>query len=117
MSTPTIQQFLAEIVGILREKNGLKLQQYLILEPPLPDLYNVIVSELKASFSAFNEGPLKRKCDEYLPAEDEEGGSYAAFIQFMIKYFVFLRDLNIENQVHTHEMLKQLLKSVKPSPS
>ena len=114
MTTPTIDSFLAEIAGILRDKNGAKLRDYMVLEPPLPPLYNQIVSELKKFYSVFNQAPLEAKCKQFIPEyeEGEEGGSWTSFIAFVVKYFIFLRDVNVNQLVETHDMLKSLLKSV-----
>ena len=112
-ASSTIDQFLSEIAIILRERNGLKLQDYLILEPPLPPLYSTIVTELRQSFPPTRRDDLEEKCKRLL-SEDEgdTGGSWTAFISFMLQYFAFLRDVNIEHLVETHDALKSLLKSV-----
>lgn len=112
MSPPTIDKFLGEIIKILLAKNGLQLQQYLILEPPLPPLYNQIVGELKQVYPANSQTALESKCKSFIPErdEDEAGGSRVPFISFMVKYFSFLRDVNVENLVETHDMLTALLK-------
>ena len=112
MSTPTIDKFLGEVARILREKNGAQLQDYLILEPPLPPLYNIIVNELRQTFPASNQDALEAKCMALLPEDEEgdEGGSWTAFISFLVQYFAFLRDVNVDHLVETHDMLKALLK-------
>lgn len=114
MSSPTIDQFLSEIARILREHNGSQLQSYLILEPPLPPLYNKIVTELKQVYPAFNQAPLEKKVENYIPEyeEGDDGGSNASFITFLVKYFTFLRDFDVDQLVETHDMLKSLLKLV-----
>ena len=110
----TIDKFLSDINQILRSKNGLKLQNYLVLEPPLPPLYNVIVQELRQNFPANKQGALEAKCKKSLPEYDEGelGGSWTSFISFLVQYFVFLRDVNIEQLLETHDMLKSLLQFV-----
>ena len=114
MSPPTIDKFLGEIIRIVLAKNGVKLQQYLILEPPLPPLYNQIVGELKQVYPPSSQDALQVKCKSFIPErdEDEVGGSRLPFISFMVKYFCFLRDVNVDNLVETHDMLKALLKWV-----
>lgn len=114
MATPTIDKFLGEISRILREHNGSQLQDYMVLEPPLPPLYNQIVTELKRAYPVFNSVPLGHKVSQYIPDydESEDGGSNASFISFIIKYFTFLRDVNVQQLVETHDLLKSLLKSV-----
>lgn len=112
--THTIDQFLGGISQILREKNDAKLQNYLILEPPLPALYLTIISELRQAFPAGSEDHLETKCNKFLPQDEEGdlGGSWTAFISFLVQYFVFLRDVNPDQLVETHDMLKALLKLV-----
>ncbi len=114
MSTPTIDQFLSEIARILREHDGSQLQSYMVLEPPLPSLYNKIVIELKQVYPVFNQAPLEKKVDSFIPEyeEGDDGGSNASFIAFLVKYFTFLRDVDINQLIETHDMLKSLLKSV-----
>ena len=114
MTTPTIDKFLEEIARILREQNATQLRDYMVLEPPLPPLYNQIVSELQKSYPVFNQAPLEAKCRDFIPEyeEGEEGGSWTSFIAFLVKYFIFLRDVNVDQLVETHDMLKSLLKSV-----
>ncbi|MCJ1390259.1 hypothetical protein MMC18_003117 [Xylographa bjoerkii] len=109
----TIDQFLAEINQILRSKNGQKLRDYLVLEPPLPPLYGVIVNELRQSFPASRQDALEEKCKRLLPEyeDGEVGGSWTSFISFLVQYFVFLRDVNAEQLVETHDLLKLLLQS------
>lgn len=123
-ATPTIDKFLTEVARILREKNGVQLQDFVILEPPLPPLYNDIVDELRQSFPATDiqhasdgQDALEAKCEALLPefAEGDEGGSWTSFVSFIVKYFVFMRDVDVNHLVETHDMLKALLKSVMQS--
>ncbi|MCJ1284655.1 hypothetical protein MMC26_003990 [Xylographa opegraphella] len=109
----TIDQFLSEINQILRSKNGPKLCDYLVLEPPLPPLYNVIVNELRQNFPISKQDALEAQCRKRLPEYDEGdvGGSWRSFISFLVQYFVFLRDVNVEQLLETHDILKALLQS------
>ncbi|KAL6715145.1 hypothetical protein ACLMJK_007409 [Lecanora helva] len=111
MSPPTIDKFLQEIIKTVLAKDGVRLQQNLVLEPPLPPLYNQIMGELKQFYTASSQDALEAKCKSFIPEQDEEegGGSRLPFIVFMVKYFSFLRDLNVDNLVETHDMLKALL--------
>ena len=114
MATPTVDKFLVEIARLLREKNGAKLQDFLIFEPPLPLLYESIVKEITQSFPAAGaQNALEAKCKTVLPSEGgEDGGSWSSFVAFLVKYFSFLRDVDVNNLVETHDMLKALLKWV-----
>lgn len=111
MTTATTDSFLREIARILREQNGAQLQDYMVLEPPLPPLYNQIVSELKQTYPIFNQTPLENKVKGFIPEyeEGDDGASNASFITFVIRYLSFLRDVNVEQLVETHDMLKSLL--------
>ena len=112
MSPPTIDKFLGEIIKILLAKNGAQLQQYLLIEPPLPPLYNQIVAELKQAYPQTSQAALENKVKSFIPERDEDdaNGSRLPFISFMVKYFSFLRDVDVGNLVETHDMLKTLLK-------
>ena len=119
MSPPILDKFLTEVAGIIKEKNGIQLQEYLIYEPPLPPLYNKIVSEIKQFFPSTNQKALENKCISFIPEYDEgeDSGSRTSFVIFMVKYFAFLRDVNIDNLIETHDLLKALLKCVCSFPS
>ena len=112
MSSPTLDSFLRELGQILKDKNAAKLQDYLILEPPLPELYTQIVGELRQVFPNGLQASLESKCEGALPkdSEGEVGGAWPAFISFLVSYLAFLRDVDIERLVETHDMLKSLLK-------
>lgn len=112
MSPPTIDKFLSEITRIIQQKDGLQLQDFLIIEPPLPPLYNQIVSEVRQAYPPTSQGALENKCKSFIPEyeEGEDGGSRLSFTTFLVKYFIFLRDVNVDNLVETHDMLKALLK-------
>ena len=114
MSPPTLDQFLTEIAGIIKEKNGIQLQEYLIYEPPLPPLYNKIVMEVKQFYPPNSQKALENKCISFIPEYDEgeDGGSRTSFVIFLVKYFAFLRDVNTDNLIETHDLLKALLKCV-----
>ena len=116
MTTPTTTQFLHEIAQILLAKDGAKLQAYLLLEPPLPPLYHVLVTELQQTYPPGTEDRLEAQCKAALPEYDEEkdevGGAWTAFIAFLVQYFAFLRDVDAEQLVETHDLLKGLLKYV-----
>ena len=114
MSTPTIDKFLGGIAEILRKHYGSQLQDYLVLEPPLPPLYGQIVVELKQAYPVFNQAPLEKKVVDFIPefGDGDNGGSNASFIAFIVKYFTFLRDVDVNQLVETHDMLKSLLKLV-----
>lgn len=112
MSPPTVDKFLGEIAQILRGKDGVKLQQYLVYEPPFVPLYEQMISEIRQVYGLGSHDALEKKCTSFIPEYDDgiDGGSRASFIMFLVKYFVFLRDLDVTNLVETHDQLKALLK-------
>ena len=114
MSTPTLDKFLGAIAGILRKKDGTQLQDYMVLEPPLPPFYVQIVGELKRTYPVFNLAPLDQKCRDFIPEyeDGDDGGSWNSFITFFVRYLTFLRDVDVNQLVETHEMLRSLLKLV-----
>lgn len=116
MAFSTIDNFLEEVRGLLHERDGIKLQDVMLLEPPLPPSYRLLVGELRVLFPEGSEDALLAKCASFLPEfdadyEDRDGGG--AFASFAVKYFAFLRDVDVDDLVETHDMLKNLLKFVK----
>ncbi len=112
-ATPTIDNFLSEIHHVLRNKDGAQLKNYLVIEPPLPQEYTHMVSELRRSFPAEKEDALETKCTNLLPETDKDGeigGSWSGFLRFLKLYFGFLRDVNVENLLETQEMLAELVR-------
>ena len=119
MTTPTFDQFLLEIARILREKNGAQLQDVLIVEPPWKPLYEATVTELRRVFPASDsQDALEAKCKTVLPPDGgADGESWSSFVNFLVRYFSFLRDVDVTHLVETHDMLKALLKLVLPCVS
>jgi len=115
----TIDAFLSELNQILRGKDGAKLQDFLVIEPPFATVYRAMVAELRQNFHAENQDALEAKCKQFLPEDDESGagGSWTAFISFLVQYFAFIRDVNVDHLMETHDMLKALLKSAPNLPS
>ena len=114
MATPTFDQFLLEIARILREKNGAQLQDVLIVEPPWKPLYEATVTELRRVFpTSDSQDALEAKCKTVLPPDGGvDGESWSSFVNFLVRYFSFLRDVDVTRLVETHDMLKALLKLV-----
>ncbi|KAG8528170.1 uncharacterized protein KY384_007087 [Bacidia gigantensis] len=94
MSPPTVDKFLGEISHIIQQKNGVQLQDYLVIEPPLPELYKQIVNELRQAYpNTSSHEALENKIKSFIP-ENDDGEN----------------DVNVENLLETHDMLKGLLK-------
>jgi len=110
-ATQTLDRFLAEISKILREKDSVRLQQYLVIEPPYSQQYQQIVQELRAAFPKGNEDTLEKRCSNALPEarDGEDDAPWTAFLKFMVQYFVFLRDVDVKNLLDTFTILSELV--------
>lgn len=114
-STPVLDKFLEETNNILLDKNGEKLQSYLIIEPPFNDLYNTMIAQIRQAFPKGSEDALEEKCSRKLTAaqEDSDGSSWAAFVKFIANYFVFIRDVDAGNLLDTYNLLSELQQYVR----
>jgi len=111
METPVLNQFLREISSLIQQKNGVRLQDVLQLEPPLPEAYGKMVAELNTVFPKNNDQGLISQCEQIVPpAEDGLGSSWSAFPDFLARYFRFLRDADPTNLADLYEKLKSLTK-------
>lgn len=106
-----LDQFLAGIAELLKTRDGAKLQDYLQIEPPLPEIYAQMINELRQNYPASKDAELHRRCEGVVP-RSKGGSSWSAFPVFMKLYFAFLRDVNVENLLETYNLLKGLLKYV-----
>ncbi|KAL8998584.1 MAG: hypothetical protein Q9169_002424 [Polycauliona sp. 2 TL-2023] len=111
MATPTIDRFLDGIAGLVRQKDGTRIQDFLHYEPPWPPLYEKMVAELRQTYAAAEHNELERECSKALPAHEEGdgGGSFTSFISFVARYFAFIRDVDVSQLLETHDKLKGLL--------
>ncbi|PYI11775.1 COP9 signalosome complex subunit 12 [Aspergillus sclerotiicarbonarius CBS 121057] len=108
MATPTLDRFLSSVADLVKARDGSQLQDFLQLEPPLPDIYRQMVVELRQHYpSGPKEADLLRRCEALVPKS--KGASWAAFATFMKLYFTFLRDVNLDNLLDTYDLLKGLL--------
>ena len=114
-STPVLDKFLEETNNILIDKNGEKLQSYLVIEPPFNDLYNTMITQIRQVFPKGSEDALEEKCNRKLTAaqEDSDGSSWAAFVKFIANYFVFIRDVDAGNLLDTYNLLSELQQYVR----
>jgi hypothetical protein len=113
-----IEQFLTSISGFLRAKDAAKLQDWLRVEPPLPEEYYNLGRELQISYA--DSDALERYITKLVPENDspslEEGGAWPGFLAFIKEYLEFWRDVNFEDLLETHSQLSGLVKSVDGSP-
>lgn len=110
--TPVLDQFLSSIADLVRQRDGVKLQDFLQIEPPLSDIYQQMVVELRQQYpagSSQKDAELQRRCENLVP-RSKGSSPWIAFPTFMKLYFTFLRDVNVENLLETYNLLKGLLK-------
>ncbi|KAL4926399.1 uncharacterized protein BDV17DRAFT_283340 [Aspergillus undulatus] len=105
-----LDRFLTSLAEIVRDRDGAKFQDFLQIEPPLPQVYSEMVNELRQKYpnGSPKEADLLRKCEVLVP-KSKGGSAWTAFPTFMKLYFSFLRDVNVENLLETYDMLKGLL--------
>ncbi|KAJ5544461.1 PCI/PINT associated module [Penicillium sp. DV-2018c] len=108
--TPVLDQFLASLQELIQNRDGAKVQDFLQLEPPLSDIYQRMISELKQSYAPGpkSEAALLQRCEPLVP-RSKGGGSWTAFPVFVKLYLIFLRDMNTDNLLETYNQLKALL--------
>ena len=114
--TPTIDQFLSSVHNFLRSRDAVQLRDYILVEPPLPNIYATLTTEIRQAFPPGSGEALERKCNSLLPEDldrrpdDEVGTSWSSFVTFMRLYFEYLRDVNVANLLDTHGLLSGLTK-------
>jgi nuclear mRNA export protein PCID2/THP1 len=108
--TPVLDSFLRSTAELVNNRNAVKLQDFLQIEPPLPEIYLQMVVELKSHYSrsASSNTELLERCDALVPRT--RGAPWPAFSFFMSLYFSFLRDVNVDNLLETYNLLKGLVK-------
>ncbi|CAG8219386.1 unnamed protein product [Penicillium salamii] len=108
--TPILDQFLGNLQEIVQNRDGSKLQDFLQLEPPLSEIYQRMIAELRQHYatSAKADADILQRCERLVP-RTKNGSSWAAFPAFMRMYLTFLREMNTDNLLETYNQLKALL--------
>lgn len=109
-ATPILDQFIGSVADLIQSRDGAKLQDFLQIEPPLSDIYQQMIAELRQQYPPGPESDtvLQQRCEVLVPKTS--GSSWSAFPTFMRLYFTFMRDVNVENLLETYNLLKGLLK-------
>lgn len=116
MFTPTLDEFLKGIRNLLRSRNGAELQSYMLVEPPFPEIYYKLAFELRRADPEKSDELLEQKYNELFPEDQDDGGGEAqnttwpSFMAFLAEYLRYLRDVNAENLLETHEQLSGVVK-------
>lgn len=107
---PILDQFLRSITDLIQNRDGAKLQDFLQIEPPLSDIYQQMILELRQRYpSPQGDNELLQRCEGLAPRA-KGSSSWIAFPTFMKLYFSFLRDVNVDNLLETYNRLRGLLK-------
>ncbi|KAI8629232.1 hypothetical protein F5Y19DRAFT_475796 [Xylariaceae sp. FL1651] len=106
-------EFLTSIRGFLKTRNGIGLRDWLRVEPPLPQEYLNLATELKKSYQ--NTSAIEKLVERCLPEEDDlpedQGTAWPGFIAFMKDYFEYWRDVNFDDLLGAHQLLMALTNS------
>lgn len=101
-----VGQFLSEVRGFLKRRNGDQLRQWLLVEPPVPDHYHKLAAELRTIAS------IGKLVEQHLPEEDDipsdQGTAWRGFLAFMEDYLKYWRDVNFDDLVGAHDLLMGL---------
>lgn len=122
----TLDRFLAEINHILLERDGARLLDYLVIEPPYSALYMQMITELRQDYPRFGkkgqkygdaelESLCERKLRNVLSNDATAGGNpgmgWSAFGKFLVQYFIFLREVDMGggNLLETYNLLSEVV--------
>ncbi|OTB16013.1 hypothetical protein K445DRAFT_317643 [Daldinia sp. EC12] len=105
-------QFLTGLRDILKRLDGEALRDWLKVEPPLPQEYYNLASELKSSYQ--DDSALEKLVEKCLPEEDDvpegQGTTWPGFISFIKDYFLYWRDVEFDDLLGAHQLLTALTK-------
>lgn len=109
--TPVLDQFLGSVADLVQKRDGANLQDFLQIEPPLADIYQRMIQELRQRYppGPQSDTALQQRCEPLVP-QNKGGSSWSAFPTFMKLYLAFLRDVNVENLLETYNLLRALVK-------
>ncbi|KAI1180486.1 thiolase [Nemania sp. FL0916] len=103
-------QFLTSIRGFLKTRNGIGLRDWLRVEPPLPQEYLNLATELKNGYQ--NADAIAKLVEKCLPEEDDlpedQGTAWPGFVAFVKDYFEYWRDVDFDDLLGAHQLLMGL---------
>lgn len=122
MFTPTLDKFLTGVHDVLHARNSVELRNYMLVEPPFPEIYYTLAFELRRAYPGKSDDALEQKYNELHPddqdgdgAEAQDATAWPGFLAFLAEYLKYLRDVNVENLLETHEQLSGVVKYVNAS--
>ncbi|CAJ2512812.1 Uu.00g009310.m01.CDS01 [Anthostomella pinea] len=106
-------KFLSSIQGFLKSRNGDALRDWLRVEPPVPQEYHNLSTELKSAYRSTSA--IEKLVQSCLPEEDDlpedQGTSWPGFIVFMKDYLEYWRDVDFDDLLGAHQLLMALTNS------
>lgn len=102
----------------IRTRNAIELASIVLLEPPFPPIYEELIQSLRNNYpqSADNsenrlDQLVRKVVTEAAESQDEEGRpvqGWNAMVTFLVGWMTFLRDMDLDNLLHTYQGLKEL---------
>ncbi|OIW28442.1 hypothetical protein CONLIGDRAFT_377378 [Coniochaeta ligniaria NRRL 30616] len=109
-----VTQFLTGVRKYVIAADDENLAQWLRVEPPVPDIYYKLRSELQSSFPP-NRDSLSKLIDRCLPEEDDvpegKGSPWPGLNSFINEYMEYWRDVDFNDAVKLYTQLSNLLNS------
>ena len=108
-----VTQFLTGVRKYVVAADDESLAQWLRVEPPVPDIYYQLRTELRSSFPS-NSNSLSRLIDKCLPEEDDvpegRGSPWPGLNSFINEYMEYWRDVDFDDAVKLYTQLSNLLR-------
>ena len=104
MARNKLDQFLNGLDGIVAQRDGAALRDWLVVNPPFPDAYRAMIAELQ---TLGPDGELETRCEAALITATSN--HWNSFIPFVAQYIWFLRDIDVNKLLEAYELLSELL--------
>ncbi|KAJ4366532.1 hypothetical protein N0V95_000198 [Ascochyta clinopodiicola] len=102
----------------IRARNAVELASIVLLEPPFPPIYEELIQSLRNNYpqNANNSDSrldqlVRKVVTETAEYQDEQGKpvqGWNAMVTFLVGWMTFLRDMDLDNLLHTYQGLKDL---------
>lgn len=102
----------------IRTRNAIELASIVLLEPPFPPIYEELIQSLRNNYPQSTDSSesrldqlVRKVVTETAESQDEEGRpvqGWNAMVTFLVGWMTFLRDMDLDNLLHTYQGLKEL---------
>jgi hypothetical protein len=102
----------------IQARDAIQLASIVLLEPPFPPDHEELIHSLRNNYpqhATNSESRLEQLVRKSVPEtaeyQDEQGKpvqSWNAMVTFLVGWMTFLRDLDMDNLLHTYQQLKDL---------